>query len=312
MNKTYNTNYKTKLKKVFLGTQEDDGLIYKIFVYILLVGIGFIYLYPMLYMLSYSFQDIEDLLNPMVNWIPTHLHLGNYTRAIKVLDYGPTLLTTIGVVLISTCAQIVSSALIGYGFARFEFPGRRVFFTLMLMTFIIPPQVHMIPRFLMYKRLGLLKSILSFVIPALSGQGIHHALFILLFFQFFRMMPKALEEAAQIDGAGDFRIFIKIALPTAVPAFIVSFVLSFVWYWNETYMASLYFGGEITTLPLKLSRFVEAYRKVFPAGSGSIDQVNESIRMAGTLLTIVPLLIVYFILQRWFIQGIDSTGITGE
>lgn len=312
MSKIQQTDYKLKLKKFFLGTQEDEGLIYKIFVYMLLVGIGFVYIYPMLYMLSYSFQDIDDLLNPMVNWIPTHMHFGNYARAVKVLDYVPTLFTTLGVVLFSTCAQVVSSALIGYGFARFEFPGRRVYFILMLVTFIIPPQVHMIPRFLMYKRLGLLKSISSFVIPALSGQGIHHALFILLFFQFFNMMPKALEEAAQIDGAGDFRIFARIALPTALPAFIVSFVLSFVWYWNETYMASLYFGGEITTLPLKLSRFVEAYRKVFPAGSSSIDQVNESIRMAGTLMTIFPLLVVYFILQRWFIQGIDSTGITGE
>jgi len=164
----------------------------------------------------------------------------------------PTLTQTLYVVLLSTIAQVISSSLIGYGFARYNFKGKNFFFILMIVTFLIPQQTLMIPRFLMFQKLGLLNSVLSFFVPATFGQGLNQALFILIFYQLFRMIPKSLEEAAKIDGANDFTVFARISLPLATPAFVISFVLSMVWYWNETYLSSLYFGNVIKTLPMQL------------------------------------------------------------
>lgn len=305
--------YYLKSKRLFLGMQGTDGLIFKILIYGLLIGIGFVYLYPLLYMGDYSFKSLDDLLNPLVNWIPTNFYLGNYTKANQVLSFFPTLLETLYVTVLPAAAQTAVSAIIGYGLARFDFRGKKVLFVLILSTFIIPPQVTLIPRYLFFNELNILGSIKAFLLPATFGQGLNSAIFILIFYQFFRMVPKALEEAAQIDGAGHFRIFFTIALPMAVPAFIISFLFSFVWYWNETYLAAIYFGDQLTTLPLQLEKFEATFQQMFPAQMGlGGNQINEGIKMAGTLLSILPLLIVYFITQRWFVEGVDRSGITGE
>ncbi|MHC0037717.1 carbohydrate ABC transporter permease [Pseudoneobacillus sp. C159] len=302
-----------KVKRFFLGMQGTDGLLMKLLIYGLLVGIGFVYLFPLLYMGVYSFKSLDDLLNPLVNWIPTHLYLENYTRANQVLNFFSTLVKTLYVTSLPAIAQTAVAAVIGYGLARFDFKGKKIIFVLVLATFIIPPQVTLIPRYLFFNELNILGSLKAFLLPAAFGQGLNSAIFILIFYQFFRMVPKALEEAAQIDGAGHFRIFFTIALPMAVPAIIISFLFSFVWYWNETYLAAIYFGDKLTTLPLQLQKFVATYQKMFPAGMGaSGNQINEGIKMAGTILSILPLLIVYFITQRWFVEGVDRSGITGE
>jgi multiple sugar transport system permease protein len=305
--------YVLKAKRIFLGMQGTDGLLFKILIYGLLIGIGFVYLYPLLYMGDYSFKSLDDLLNPLVDWIPTHLYFGNYSQANQVLSFFPTLMETLYVTVLPSAAQTAISAIIGYGLARFDFRGKKVIFALVLATFIIPPQVTLIPKYIFFNELHLLGSIKAFLFPAILGQGLNSAIFILIFYQFFRMIPKSLEEAAQIDGAGHFRIFFTIAIPMAVPAIIISFLFSFVWYWNETYLAAIYFGDNLTTLPLQLEKFVATYQKMFPAGMGlGKNQINEGIKMAGTLLSILPLLIVYFITQRWFVEGVDRSGITGE
>ncbi|MEH6993547.1 carbohydrate ABC transporter permease [Neobacillus drentensis] len=305
--------YYLKTKRFFLGMQGTDGLLFKVLVYGLLVGIGFVYLFPVIYMGVYSFKSLDDLLNPMVNWIPTQFYLDNYTKANNVLNFFSTLMETLYVTVLPAIAQTAVAAVIGYGLARFEFWGKKVIFVLVLATFIIPPQVTMIPRYLFFNELNILGSLKAFMLPAAFGQGLNSAIFILIFYQFFRMVPKALEEAAQIDGAGHFRIFFTIALPMAVPAIIISFLFSFVWYWNETYLAAIYFGDALTTLPLQLQKFVATYEKMFPAEMGlDGNQLNEGIKMAGTILSILPLLVVYFITQRWFVEGVDRSGITGE
>jgi multiple sugar transport system permease protein len=302
-----------KIKRIFMGMQGTDGLLFKLLTYGLLIGIGFVYLYPLLYMGSFSFKSLDDLLNPLVNWIPTEFYLGNYEKANEVLNFFSTLLETLYVTVLPALAQTAVAAVIGYGFARFEFKGKKVFFVLVLATFIIPPQVTLIPRYIFFNELNILGSLQAFLLPAAFGQGLNSAIFILIFYQFFRMVPKALEEAAQIDGAGHLRIFLTIALPMAVPAVIISFLFSFVWYWNETYLAAIYFGDQLTTLPLQLQKFVATFQKMFPAEMGlSGNQLNEGIKMAGTVLSILPLLIVYFITQRWFVEGVDRSGITGE
>lgn len=307
--KTY--SLRGKLYRILFGLNDNDGLLVKTLVYVLLVSIGYIYLYPILYMFVTSFMSLDDILNSMVKWIPTSLYLENYRRALNVLHFKSVLFQTIYAAGVPAVIQTAATAVIGYGFARFKFPGKSILFVLMLSTFIIPPQVTMIPTYLLFKKYHLLGTIQTFIYPALVGQGLKSSLFILIFYQFFRKSPVVLDEAAQIDGAGYFKIFYRIALPMSVPAIIIVFLFSFVWYWNDTYLAGLYFGNEISMLPLRLQNFVDSYTKLYPAKS-PVNQLNEAIKMAGTLLTISPLLVVYFILQRWFVEGVDRSGITGE
>lgn len=300
-----------RVRKFLFGMGENDGLLFRTVVYLLLIGIGFIYLYPLLFMLVNSFMSLDDLVNSMVKWIPTTLYTENYTKALNVLDYKNTLLQTIMVATVPAVLQTASSAVIGYGFARFDFPLKRLWFVLMLATFIIPPQVTMIPTYLTFRDYGLLGTLQTFIYPAVLGQGLKGALFIMIFYQFFKRLPVVLEEAAQIDGAGYLKMFYRIAVPTAGPAFIIVFLFSFVWYWNESYLSALYFGNSLTILPLELQRFTDSYSSLYPPGSPG-NEINEAIKMSGTMLTIAPLLIVYFLLQRWFVEGVDRTGITGE
>lgn len=302
-----------KLKRIFLGMSGTDGFFIKLLIYAVLVGIGFVFLYPLLYMLATSFKDLEDLLNASVHWIPTKYYSGNYERALVVLNFWQMLLQTLFVTLIPAGVQTLVASFIGYGFARYEFKGKRVLLILVLTTFVIPPPVLIIPRYILFNSLGILDSIAAYVLPAVLGQGLNSAIFILIFYQTFKTLPKALEEAAQLDGAGHFKIFFKIAIPMAASAYLVTFLFSFVWYWNETYLAAIYFGNNLTTLPLQLQRFVDSYNRLFVTQGGIAEtNLNEGIEMAGTLLTIIPLLVVYFIMQRWFVEGVDRTGITGE
>lgn len=305
------SNFQSRAHRFLFGMKKNDGFIYKLVIYALLISIGFVYLYPVLYMLVTSFMSLDDLINSMVKWIPTALNFDNYTKAMKVMNFKSTFFQTLIVAGVPSILQTASTAIIGYGFARFKFPFKNLLFALMLTTFIIPPQVTVMPTYLQFKNYELLGSIKTFIYPAILGQGLKSAIFILIFYQFYRQLPNSLEEAAQLDGASHFKIFYKIALPTAVPAIVIVFLFSFVWYWNETYLSGLFFGNQMSTLPLELQKFADSYGKMFP-GNSPMNKINESIKIAGTMLVIAPLLVLYFALQRWFVESIDRTGITGE
>jgi multiple sugar transport system permease protein len=301
---------KTKsLHRVLFGMKLTDGVFYKVILYALLIVIGFVYLYPLLYMVMNSFKSLQDLLDPTINVLPSELYVDNYTNAFLVLDYGSLLVQTLTVTLIPAVLQTAVASLIGYGFARFQFPLKKVWFALLLSTYVIPPQVTMIPRYVLFFNLGILETVFSIIVPATFGQGIASAIFVLIFYQFYLMIPKALDEAAQIDGATRWMIYTKVAIPLSLPSYLTAFIFSFVWYWNETYIMRLFLGDGGETLLIRLLNFVSAYNAVLGGGN---DYANEAIRMAATLLIIAPLIVAYFILQRWFIEGIDRSGITGE
>jgi len=169
----------------------------------------------------------------------------------------------------------------------------------------------MIPRYVLFHKLGFLGKALSIIVPATFGQGLNSAIFILIFYHFFSQIPKSLDEAAQMDGASPLYIYFRVSVPLSIPSFITSFLFSFVWYWNETYISSLFLGSKNPTLQMMLQNFVSAYKSVMGGDDGS-RIANEAVRMAATLLIILPMIIIYFILQRWFIEGIDKAGITGE
>ena len=301
---------KIKAKRFLLGMNFTDGFIYKIVIYTLLISFSYIYLYPVLFMLVNSFMSVDDLINPGIKWIPTTLQYSNYERAMAVLEIPQAIVGTVSYVLKVSLSVTISSAIIGYGFAKFNFPLKKIMFALMLATFILPSQVTMVANMLIFKNLGLMSTQNAMILPAIFGQGINAAIYILIFYQFFKTIPGVLMESAEIDGASQTRVFLKIAIPLAIPSFIIVFLFSFVWYWNETFVTALYVGGQVT-LPLKLQAFRASYNTLFPPGSPG-SELNEAILLAGNMITILPLLVLYFIAQRYFTESIDRTGITGE
>lgn len=315
--KWYEDINKDKVRKFLMGSKEKEGFLKMFFIYALLICIGFIYLYPIIYMVSSSFMSLEDLLDSSINWIPSSVNISNYIQAAKSMDFWKSLGQSILIAGIPTLCNLLSCSLIGYGLARFEFPGKKVVLGIIIFSFILPSQITMIPTYVLYSNMGILGTLWSFVLPALLGMGINAPIFILIFWQFFRQVPKVLIEAAQIDGAGYFKSFVRISLPSAVPAIITVALFSFVWYWNESYLTEMYVHGVMTssgwtTLVIQLDNFASNYSSYATTATNAATSLNESISMAGTMLSILPLLLMYFVLQRYFVESIDRTGITGE
>jgi multiple sugar transport system permease protein len=309
--------FKKKIKRLLLGMNFYDGLVYKVAVYGLLIVFSYVYLYPILFMIVNSLKGVDDLINDGVKWVPRDIEWGNFTSSMIVLDiwnpeqgwhFTSIINATIYVLKVSVISTAIS-ALIGYGFARFDFPLKKTMFALMLATFILPIQVMMTSLAGTYLNLGLINSEWTMLLPALFGQGLNQAIFILIFYQFFKTIPQVLYESAEVDGAGQMRIFRSISLPLAIPSIVIVFLFSFVWYWNETYMTQMFAGG-VKTLPILLMDFRATYQGLYQ--NTQLVALNEAVIMAGNLLTILPLLILYFIGQKQFTESIDRTGITGE
>jgi multiple sugar transport system permease protein len=298
-----------KIKKVLIGKTLASGLLGKLVMYGLLIIIGFVYLFPLIKMFTYSIKDLPDLVNPIVEWIPTKIYVENYRTSLIVLNYWKTLFFSLAVTLVPAILQTITTAITGYALAKFKMKGKSIVFGLILLTYLLPQQVYMIPKYVLFDRLGILQTAWSIILPSGFGQGLSSAIFILIFYQFFRMQPIALDESAEIDGANPYQIFLKIGVPLAAPAFISSFLFSFVWYWNETYISSLFLGTDLYTLQLKLLNF----QSQFELAQGiSQTMTNEAIRYAATILIILPVFIIYLVMQKWFVEGIDRTGVTGE
>lgn len=309
---------KYTVKKWIFGSKDTQGVGKLAVIYGLLICIGFVYLYPLLYMIAKSLMQRADLLDSSVNWIPSVMYVKNYVDAFTSMKYVKTLWQSVVIAGLPTLLNMVMCAIIGYGFARYDFPLKNVMLGILIFSFIIPPQITMMPNYLLYNDLNILDSIKAFLLPALLGQGIKAQLYILIFFQFFRQIPQALIEAAKIDGCGHFKIFLRIAVPTAAPAILVVFLFSLVWYWNESYLTQLYVCGVLgdsywNTLMVALKGFNDSYSQSGGSVTGeAMGSLNEGIKMAATMLSILPVLLLYFVLQKQFVESVDRTGITGE
>ena len=186
---------------------------------------------------------------------------------------------------------------------------------LILATFVLPVETLLIPRYVMFNSYKMLGSPFPTWLSALTGQGLKSAVFILVFQQVFNSYPISLDEAAELDGAGKYKVFYRIALPIAKPAIVLSMLFSFVWYWNETRQSGLYFGEVIKTLPMKLGSFAASYASLYESAGAATDaamSINEAVTLAGTMLSCLPILIMFIILQKQFVESIEKSGITGE
>lgn len=313
-NKVARDNLKTKIKKYIIGTREKNGLLKKLIIYFLLVVFGFIYLYPLVFMAITSLKSEADLMDTSIKWLPTTLEFVNYKVAFNELNYLPTFFKTLIVVVVPSAINTIVALLTAYGFSRFKFPGKKVLFALMLATFVIPEALTQIPQFVWYSKMGLIGNILTYILPSTFGQGLNEAIYILILYSMFNLIPKQLEEAAKIDGASSLEVFFKVAIPMVKPGIVTVFLFSVVWYWNDSATASMYLGraGQDfwATIPVMLDRY---QTQIIAETNGGIGmKLYQGKKMAGTLLSIIPLLIMYFPLQNFFVESIEKTGIAGE
>lgn len=298
--------------KVYFG--EVTNKLWGILRFIILLGLGYIILYPVLFMLSTAFRPVDQLTDPSVIWVPKTFTLENFTLSIKAMDYLNALKNTVLVGGISSILQILSCACAGYGFARFKFKEKGILFALVIFTIIVPPMTKAVPDFLLYRNFlnmfNLINNPLSLYLPAALGVGLRSGLYIFVFRQFFRAIPKELEEAATVDGCGYLKTFVKIMIPNAGGAFLTVFLFSIVWYWNDFFTTSMLLSGaKYTTLSVALTTLKSELQNI--GVSGTDPFVIAAKLQAGALISIAPLLIMYIFLQKYFTESIERTGIVG-
>jgi multiple sugar transport system permease protein len=305
---------KSKIKRFLFGSYENSGFLVKLALYFVLIVISYIYLFPLITMLVTSFMSVDDLVNDSVHWIPTKLALDNFKQAFEVMDFGNTISDTLQLSVLPSLCQVVICCFTGYAFSRYRFKGKAICWGLLILTFVLPSQATMIPTYLIFNEMDIIGTVWAFVLPAVLGQGFKSTIITLVFYLFFSQISTSQIEAASLDGCGHFKVFFYIALPCVGAAFIIGFLFSLVWYWNETYLTNMYISNSnighdhsMTTLLVKLTQFEAAY-KLLNEGEGD-NTLNEAIRMAGTVICITPLLTVYFILQKYFVQSVDMVGL---
>lgn len=305
-------NKKKSIGKRLINDGKWGQWLARLAVYVLLLDFGFVYIYPILYMILISLMPTSDLINPTIQWIPTHLDFENFVQVFNTLQYPVTFSNTVILAGVASILQTLSCALAGYSLAKYQVPLKKLWIGMLVLVFVVPTSLTLVPQYVLFNSYGMVGTELSVWLPAALGQGVKSSLFVLIFMQGFQY-PKAYDEAAQIDGAGPVRTFFQISIPMVVPTIILSLLLSFVWYWNETARSGLYLDGKIMTLPLQLEKFDSLFGAAYPAAQGSsLNRLNERIQMAATLLTVGPLMILYLIMQRKFVEGVEASGITGE
>lgn len=298
-----------------LGIKRYDALVGKIFIYAFLIGISYIFIFPFLYMAVTSVKNFSDLYDFTVMWVPHEFHWENYAIAFKLLDFWNHFLNSITVTFFATIGHILSCSFVAYGFARYKFPGKNILFFILLLLIIIPPQVIIIPSYMLYSNVGWERSFLPMIVPCFFGSGLKGGLFIYIFRQFYLNLPKDIENAAKIDGCNYLQTYFKIVIPMGSSVSLVTLILSVVWHWNDYYEPSIYATGKnMILLPQKTYMLTEYVTNPplemisqFITEEG--NPINTATLMAGTVICLAPLLIMFAFLQTKFMEGIERTGL---
>lgn len=294
----------------------------RLLMYVLLLGLAFVFIFPFLYMLKTSVMSNADLISSSVNWIPTTIKFENFGVALNIMKPTRYLINSTIITVLPTIGHILACSFIGYGFARYNFPFKKVLFGLVILAFIVPVQTLIIPLYITYSNFGWLNTYLPLIVPAFFGFGLKGALYVFLFRQFYLTVPRSLEEAARIDGCGFLMTYIRIVFPLAKATIVVAMVLSVVWHWNDGYEPNLYINNvALGFLPPKLNSIIAAANALpeeqaemlrsFGLDEGE-DTLNNAVVMAGAAFISAPIIIFFGFAQRLFMQGIERTGITGE
>jgi multiple sugar transport system permease protein len=267
------------------------------FVYLFLIIASAATILPLLWMISTSLKSGDIIFQIPPKWLPDSFHWENYRRAVTDIPFFLYLKNTVIITGFRVFAEVFVSALVAYGFARFDFPGKNILFMILLSTIMLPGEITLIPVFIMFDKLGWINTFKPLIVPAFFGG---QAVFVFLLRQFFLTIPRELEEAALIDGATRFQIFYKIFLPLSKPALITIGLFSFQGSWNDLLGPLMYLNDSNKfTLQLGLAMF------------NGMTKVEWGPLMAASILVLLPTLILFFAMQKYFVEGITVTGIKG-
>ncbi|HIV10344.1 MAG TPA: carbohydrate ABC transporter permease [Candidatus Faeciplasma avium] len=317
--------------------------VWPIFRFLILFGLCFVILYPLIYMVSTAFRPSAQMTDPSVIWLPKSLTLSNIIDVWETMDFGPTLLNTVVLNLVCSLMSVVVCAVTGYGFARFNFKFKGLLFAIVIMQIIVPPQITVIPVYLQWAYfkcaglvgfafnagattflgmnistaeldgshyISLINNPIVMYAPAILANGIKSGLYILIFRQFFKGLPKELEDAAYLDGCGPFKTFIRVMVPNASSAFLTVFLFSIVWYWNDYYISSTFFYSN-HTVALALQKLSATLDQTLFNGAQVGTRKKIVWLESGCLLTIAPILVMYCFLQKHFTEGLERSGLVG-
>lgn len=261
-----------------------------------LTAVTLVFLVPLFWLLSSSLKETSELFSVPVKWLPSKLHFENFTRMFEYFPFMLYLKNTLIIVFFNIVGSTLSSAVVAYGFSRLNWKGRDKIFVIVLITMILPFQVIMVPLFMIFQKIGWIGTFLPLTLTCFFG----NPFYIFLIRQFFLSLPFELNDAARIDGAGEFRIFAQIVMPLSTPVLATAAIFSFLKTWND-------FIGPLIFL---------ANQKLYTLSIGaqmirSRLQPNWEILMPLGVVMVLPVLIVFFLMQKYFIQGIAMSGIKG-
>lgn len=294
--------------------------------FILLFGLCFLILQPIFNKISVSFMTESDLYDPTVVSIPQNFTTDNYKLAADVMKYGQGLLNSFVISLTIAIVQIAATTLVGYGFARFDFPLKNFWFACVILVILIPPQTISTSLFLNFRffdifgiiqavtgsALNMRGSFIPYYLLSITCMGLKNGLYIYMIRQFFRNIPKELEEAAYVDGCGTLKTFLRIMLPDAKPILTSCFLFAFVWQWTDGFYSDMFLGNRVL-LSTSLTRIVDTLAVVISKQLGATTQVSVAyancILSTGTLMIVLPLIILYLFAQKGFVESLSSSGI---
>lgn len=288
----------------------------------IIIGVGYVILSPVIGMLVNSFSSDTDAVDPMVFVLPKNPTLERYALAAKRMNYLPTMARDLIYTLTLTLLQLLICSMVGYGFARFDFRFKKLLFGCVVVMIVIPSHTIMLPLYLSFREfnpLGLVKlitgssiNLMSTPIPmyimTLLGCGVRSGLYIYIFNQFFRGLPKEIEEAALVDGAGVWYTYFRIMLRNAMPSVITVAVFSIVWQFNDTFYAKLFLISEDVVISKKIATLQAVIANQDKVLSVTLQELYLD---AGIILVLLPIVLIYVFLQKYFIEGVERSGIVG-
>ena len=288
----------------------------------IIVGVSYVILSPLIGMFVNAISSTKDAYNPMVFVIPEYPTLERFQLAFTRLDYLPTMAKDLTYTLTATLVQLLICSMVGYGFARFDFPLKKFLFACVVVMIVIPTHTIMLPLYLTFRSfdplglmtlikgapLNLMGSVAPVYIMSFLGCGVRSGLYIYIFNQFFRGLPKEIEEAAFVDGCGIWYTYFGIMLRNAMPAVITVTVFSIVWQFNDTFYAKLFLVSENIVISKKISSLQATIANLDKVLDPNIQELYLD---AGILLVILPIIIIYLLLQKNFIEGVERSGIVG-
>ncbi len=283
----------------------------------ILIGVSYVILSPVIGMVVNAIASTEDIYNPMMFILPKHPGLDKFRLVWERMDYLKTMGRDLLYTLTLTLIQLLVCSMVGYGFARFDFKFKKFLFACVVLMIVIPPHTIMLPLYMTFKNfnlfglippVNLMSTVKPMYIMTSLGCGVRSGLYIYIFTQFFRGLPKEIEEAAFVDGAGVWYTYFRIMLVNAMPAVITVTVFSLVWQFNDTFYSNLFLISEDVVISKKISSLAGVL-----ANQDKIlnVRIQEQYVNAGILLILLPIVVIYLLLQKCFIEGAERSGIVG-